>query len=169
MKKECRYTQTKLSAFQDRELDSAERKAVETHLHSCEDCRGRYEALTKACQMIESLSEIEPGDGFTRQVLSETAQSPELYWVKGIRLAQKLLPMPAAMAALAVSGLLIGTVSGNVMVKQWAHPTRVSFAFDSGRSLTLTSINAFEAIPPGSFADDVLRLAAPHKETEHEK
>lgn len=169
MKKECRYTQTKLSAFQDRELDSAEKKAVETHLQSCEECRSQYDALTKACQMIESLPEIEPGHGFTQKALDQTAQSPEPYWVRGIRLAQELLPMPAAMAALAVSGILIGTVSGTVLTQQWARPALVSSVPDSGRSLTLSSLNAFEAIPPGSFADDILKLAGFHKETEHEK
>jgi anti-sigma factor RsiW len=169
MKKECRYIQKKLSACQDGELDSAEKAAVESHLHSCRECRSRYEALTKAYQMIGSLPEIEPGHGFLKKILDQTAQSREPYWVRGIRLAQKLLPMPAAMAALAVSGILIGAVSGNVLIKKWVGPTMVSSAFDSSRSLTLSSINAFEAIPPGSFADEVLRLAGPHKEVEHEK
>ena len=166
MKKECRYIQKKLSACQDGELDSAEKAAVETHLHSCRECRSRYEALTKAYQMIGSLPEIEPGHEFLKKVLDQTAQSREPYWVGGIRLAQKFLPMPAAMAALAVSGILIGAVSGNVLIQNWVGPAS---AFDSNRSLTLSSINAFEAIPPGSFADDVLRLAGPHKEVEHEK
>lgn len=169
MKKECRNIQKKLSACQDGELEPAEKTVVETHLLLCETCRSRYEALRKTYQMIGSLSEIEPGQGFLRKVLDQTEQSREPYWVRGIRLAQKLLPMPAAMAALAVSGILIGTVSGNVLVKQWARPALVSSVPDSGRSLTLSSINAFEAIPPGSFADDVLKLAGFHKETEHEK
>nr|NJM02657.1 hypothetical protein [Desulfobacula sp.] len=165
MKKECRDIQKKLSAFRDGELDPEAKTAVEAHLDSCEACRSRDEALAKTYQMIQSLPEIEPGQDFLRKVMDRTGQGREPYWIKGIRLVQEFFPMPAAMAALAVSGILIGAVSGTVLTRQWA--LLALRRIRAGRPLL--SLNAFEAIPPGSFAGDVLKLADFHGETEHEK
>lgn len=166
--KNCRNIQKKLSACQDGELDPAEKKAVESHLNSCEDCRTRSESWEKTCQMLRSLPEIEPGDGFLRQVLSRTGQRREPFWIRIIRPARALLPMPAAMAALAIIGILMGTISGNVLMEKWGQPSVVSSVFDPGEALTLASVRVFDAVPPDSFADAYLTLTAGHMEVKYE-
>jgi len=168
MIKDCRYIQKKLSACQDGELDPAERKAVETHLHSCEDCRSRYESLAKTSRMLRTLPEIEPGDGFVRQLLTRIEQRRETFWIRVIRLARELVPMPAAMAAMAVAGILMGTISGNVLMEKWGRPSPVSSVFDPGEALTLASVRVFDAVPPDSFAGAYLRLSDGHMEGKYE-
>jgi len=98
------------------------------------------------------------------QILSKTGQRREPFLTRIIGPARALLPMPAAMAALAMIGILAGTISGNVLIKNMKQPSAIPSVFDPGEALTLASVRVFDAVPPDSFANAYLRLSAGHME-----
>jgi len=58
---------------------------------------------------------------------------------------------------------------GDFLTARQFHPSWESSKFQSEQALTLTSVQVFDATPPGSFAEGYLRLTAYNPETGHEK
>ena len=165
----CQIISKKLSAYQDGEVTPAEKTAIETHLRTCEACRTKHEALLLTYQILRNLPEIEPAPGLSRQIVSRATRVQERFWVRALGSAFRLLPASAAMAILAAAGLLIGTITGNFLTERQIHPSWVSSKFQSDQALTLASVRAFDATPPGSFAEGYLKLTAYNPEKGHEK
>jgi anti-sigma factor RsiW len=165
----CRHIRTKLSAYQDRELGPAEKDAVKAHLRTCEACREKYEALLQTYRMFRDLPAIEPAPGLTRQIVDSATRAQEPFWVRALGEAFRLLPAPAAVVALAATGLLVGTMLGNLLTEGQFHSSPPLSASFSNQALTLASVSVFDATPPGSFAGGYLKLTAYNPEINHEK
>lgn len=166
--KTCLSIRKKLSAYQDGEVGSAQKDAIETHLNACEDCRRQYEAWQQTYRMLKSLPEIKYEARLSRRILARVTQTQEPFWVRIKGNAFRLLPAPAAMAALCAAGILFGTVVGNYWTEKQFFLTRATSAFRSDQALTLASVKAFNATPPGSFAEGYLD-AAYNPEISHAK
>ena len=165
----CRHIRKKLSAYQDRELNPAENDAIETHLRTCEACRKEHEALLQTYRMLRSMPEIEPAPGLSRQIMDSATRTQISVWDRALTGALRLFPAPAAMATLAVAGLLTGVLLGNFLT---ARPFDTPLPFSTAsteKALTLASVRVFDATPPGSFAGGYLRLATYIPEVRHEK
>ena len=165
----CRHIRKKLSAYQDRELNPAENDAIETHLRMCESCQKEHEALLQTYRMLRSMPEIEPAPGLSRQIMDGATRTQISVWDRALTGALRLFPAPAAMATLAVVGLLTGALLGNLLT---ARPFNTQPPFSTAsteKALTLESVRVFDATPPGSFADGYLRLATYIPEVRHEK
>jgi anti-sigma factor RsiW len=165
----CQIISKKLSAYQDGEVTTAEKAAVETHLRTCEACRRKHEALVLTYQILRNLPEIELAPELSRQVINRAMLVQEPLWVRVLGNAFRFLPASAAMTILVAAGLLIGTIMGNFLTERQFHPSRVFSTVHSDQALTLASVQVFDATPPGSFAEGYLKLTAYNPEAGHEK
>jgi anti-sigma factor RsiW len=165
----CQYVTNKLSAYQDDEVTTAEKDAIEAHLRTCEACRKQHEALLQTYRMLRSLPEIEPAPGLSRRIVDSATRAQGPFWVRALGEALRLLPAPAAMVTLAAAGLWVGTMLGNLLIEGQFHPPRRLSASFSDQALTLASVRVFDAIPPGSFAEGYLNAVSRNPEVNHEK
>ena len=165
----CQIIRKKLSAYQDGEVTTAEKAAIETHLRSCEACRTKHAALLLTYQILRRLPEIDPAPELSRQIVNRATRAQEPFWVRVLGSAFRSLPAPAYMAILAAVGLLIGTIMGNFLTERQFIPSGGFSPFYSDQALTLASIQVFDATPPGSFAEGYLKLTAYNPETGHGK
>ncbi len=167
--KTCQSVRKKLSAYQDGEVTSAEKDAIDAHLRTCETCQKEHEVLLQTYRVLRSMPEIEPAPGFSRQIVESVTQAQEPFWIRVLGEAFRLLPTSAAIATLAVAGLLVGTMLGNLLTEGQFHSSPPLSASFSNQALTLASVRVFNATPPGSFAGGYLKLTAYNPETNHEK
>jgi anti-sigma factor RsiW len=165
----CQNIRKKLSAYQDGEVGTADKDVIETHLRTCKTCAKEHEALLKTYRMLRSLPAIEPTPEFSRQIMDRATRVQEVFWAQFLGQALRLLPIPSAIVAAAVAGLLLGTMSGNFLTKRQFSPPWTLSAFHSGQALTLASVRVFDAAPPGSFAEGYLQLAGQNPERSYEK
>jgi anti-sigma factor RsiW len=165
----CQSVRKKLSAYQDGEVTTAEKDAIDAHLRTCEPCQKQHEALLQTYRMLRGLPEIEPAPELSRRIVDSATRAREPFWVRVLGEAFRLLPAPAAMVALAAAGLLVGTMLGNLLIeRQFHYSPSLSVSF-SDQALTLASVRVFDATPPGSFAEGYLKLAIQNQETNNEK
>ena len=165
----CQNVRKKLSAYQDGEIETAEKNVIEAHLRSCEACRNQYEALLQTYRMLRRLPEIEPIPGLSRQILDRATQKQDPAWIRALGEAFQLLPAPAVMVSLAIIGLLAGALLGNYLAARPFHSTPTFTASHAAQTLTLASVKVFDAMPPTSFAGGYLKLATYNPEISHEK
>jgi predicted anti-sigma-YlaC factor YlaD len=165
----CRHIRKKLSAYQDGEVELAEKETIEAHLRTCEACRKQYAALLQTYRMLRSLPEIEPAPGLSRRIVDSATRAQEPFWIRALGEALRLLPAPAAMVTLAAAGLLVGTMLGNLLIEEQFHLSPTLSASFSDQALTLASVKVFDATPPGSFAEGYLKLTTYNPEKSHEK
>ena len=167
--KTCQSIRKKMSAYQDGEVTTVEKDAIEAHLRTCEACRKQHEALLQTYRMLRSLPEIKPAPGLSRRIVDSVTRAREPFWVRVLGEAFRLLPAPATMVTLAALGLLVGTMLGNLLIEGQFHPShRISASF-SDQAITLASVKVFDATPPGSFAEGYLNLVTRNQELSHEK
>ena len=153
----CRYTQSKLSRYLDREMSVAQRQLVESHVEACGSCRNALECLQAASEALAQLPA--PPDvprGFAERLRSLAAQQAPVQ--PSIISFRDLLtrPMRFAAAAMLMLGLGIGAVlsldlnraSGTAKESQTAADPTAVYGLD-----VLTDA------PGGSLADAYLALA----------
>jgi predicted anti-sigma-YlaC factor YlaD len=171
--KTCRSIRKKLSAYQDGEVTLVEEDSIDVHLRTCEACRKQHEALLQTDRMLrqilKSLPEIEPAPGLSRQIMDSATRAQESFWAGVLGEAFQLFRASAAIVPLAAAGLLIGTLLGNVLMEGQFHSAPSLSLSLSDQALTLSSMRAFDAFPPGSFAEAYLKLAFQSQEVNHEK
>jgi anti-sigma factor RsiW len=164
----CRRIVKQLSAYQDGEVGEFQKAAIESHLRSCRDCRRRCEALRRTYEALRRLPEIEVDDSLPQRIAAGVGDDRTGAFrlrVGGGLL--RLLPVPATLAAVAVAGMLMGSVTGHFFVGQHRLPIRGAAAPVASPMLTLASLKAFDAVPPGSFAEDYLEMIAVQPEVRH--
>lgn len=167
--KTCRSVQKKLSAYQDGEVGTTGRIVIETHLRTCEACRKQHDALLQTYRLFRNWPEIKPAPGLSRQIVKSATRAKEPFWARTLGRAFQLLPAPAVMVTLIAAGLLAGAMLGNMLTEGPFHLSpRLSVSF-SDQPLTLASVKAFDATPPGSFAEGYLNLVTRNQELSHEK
>jgi len=165
----CRHIRKKLSAYQDGEVEPAEKEAIEDHLRTCDACRKQHAALLQTYRMLRNLPEIESTPGFSRRILAKATQRKEPEWIRVLGGIFRLLPAPAALVTVAIVGLLTGALLGNYLTARESDTPPTFSASYTDKALTLASVQVFDATPPGSFAGGYLRLATYIPEASHEK
>lgn len=71
-----RHPDELLAAYVDGDLDDADRRAVQTHLRSCERCGREVELATHARRALVALPDVEPPAGTAFRVLREARRPP---------------------------------------------------------------------------------------------
>ena len=166
--KTCKHIKKKLSTYQDGELSEAQKNAIEAHLSGCIGCRKYLEDLAYVVQLFEGLPRIKPASVFSGQVVQRATRAEEPFWVRTLGGAFRLFPAPAAMAMLAIVGLLAGAALGNLLTEGRLNSSRSFSANYSSQSATLVSLTVFDAIPPGTLAAGYFKMASHNPEHNHE-
>jgi predicted anti-sigma-YlaC factor YlaD len=164
----CRRIRKKMSAFQDGEIEAAQKETFETHLRSCASCRRYYENLQEIYQILGRLPEIKAGASLSLGIFDRVSQPREPLRLRIKNYFWLRLPVPAAMVVLAAAGLWVGVLAGHFWIAQGYLPLRTAAAFQPDQVVTLSSVKAFDAAPAGSFAAGYLQLTT-HSETRHAK
>jgi anti-sigma factor RsiW len=166
--KTCKSIKKKLSTYQDGELSAAQKNDIEAHLRRCNGCRRYLEDLAHVYQLFEVLPQIKPASVFSGQIVDRAARAEEPFWVRMLGGAFRLFPAPAAMAMLAIVGLLAGAALGNLLSEDSLDSSRSFSVNYSRQSTTLVSLSVFDAVPPGSLADGYFKMASHNPEHNHE-
>jgi anti-sigma factor RsiW len=151
----CSTIQTRLSAFADGELSPALRSEIEAHLALCADCRRLLADGDRLWLALEDSNPPRPRPDFTQAVLRKvTTQSGSGIFIDRIRAWARLLPAPAALAAMVVLGLLLGGWMGQTVLEE----RRVASA--PAQEASLEGLDAFTPTPRGSLAQGYLVLVS---------
>ncbi len=59
----CRYVQSRLSAYLDMELSGAEQQQIRSHLEQCIECSWEYESLRRTKQLLRQMPVVVPTSG----------------------------------------------------------------------------------------------------------
>jgi len=156
----CSQVQKRLSAFQDGELNAQEGQRVSKHLESCLACRERYIEMEKVWQALGDLNEITPEPGFYGELVKKINESHETRFPAGFQWLFQFFSSPWATSTLLIAGILIGTFLGNILVKSDLFPFQQSQASHSQAAIEVFSLKAFDPIPPGTLADEYMRMAS---------
>jgi anti-sigma factor RsiW len=160
----CRGVQRRLSAYQDGELKAVERERISAHLEDCPACRERYEELEQVWQSLGELREIRPTPGFYSRLVERIERQQTVGLLERLRWA--LHPFPAALPtpAVLIVGLLVGVYMGNLLVTGNVNPLRSRPGSSPQATATLSSLRAFDPIPPGTVGEGYLRAACDLKD-----
>ncbi len=157
----CKNIRKKLSAFQDGEVNQTQKESIEIHLQNCRECKRKVTAMMHTYQYIDKLPQIEPDPMFTHNVMERINNTSLLD--RFLNNFLRPLPVPAAMAAMVIIGLLSGTLLGNLVTQNPLNPQELSSPANyHNREIILTSLSldSFNAVPPGSIADGFLRVTS---------
>lgn len=159
----CKKIRQKLSAYQDNELGRELEGVIKNHLDVCVTCKETYKMLLDTSHLVSSLPEIEPPARMLQQVLDRAAGPVKTNANQHLtkrRWRLPGLPVPAGMAALAGTGIVLGIMLGNLL--STGHPSRSLQPSERlfHQAPVLSAMNAFDSTPPGSFAGSYLKLVS---------
>ncbi len=107
-----------LSSYIDDEVSDSERRRVERHLPTCEECRQELESLRVTVTALRQLPEIQTARSFAITAEPQPMRDG-LGWVLGVRLA-------ASAAAVVLVGLILADVTGLLVQTDLPEWTRQS-------------------------------------------
>lgn len=143
----CEEIQKKLSALIDNELKEEEVSLIQEHLKECQGCAEELRAINTAWDFMETAEEMEPSPYFWARLSATIAQQDQekiLRWSFWRKLISN--PIPVAVAAALILGLLLGNFVGRSL-----YPNG-SYANSNGTAEAL-ALNTFDDLPSGSLAD----------------
>lgn len=74
---ECKDIQESLSAYLEGVVSSEDRKLINEHLSSCQQCSGALEDMKKTGELLQNLEEIEPPPWLTKKIMSQVREESE--------------------------------------------------------------------------------------------
>jgi hypothetical protein len=74
---ECKDIQENLSAYLEGVVSSEDRKLINEHLSSCQQCSGALEDMKKTGELLQNLKEIEPPPWLTKKIMSQVREESE--------------------------------------------------------------------------------------------
>jgi hypothetical protein len=100
---QCNDIQEKLSAYIDGDISSGERRLIEEHLKSCQQCNETLADLRKTTECVRDLGDIEPPAWLTQKIMTKIrseAGRQKSIWQKLFYPLHIKLPVEAAVAVL---------------------------------------------------------------------
>jgi predicted anti-sigma-YlaC factor YlaD len=156
----CHSIQKKLSAYQDGELKPQEQNEIRSHLLKCRSCAEQYEKLERVWQTLGQLDEIGPDPWFYPQLVRKIGDRRQNRRFVTLRQVYRWLPASAIVSVLLVVGLLAGTYLGNILARCDFLPFSSTQTSRSSQETTLSSLQVFDPVSPGTVADGYLRTAS---------
>ncbi|OGF17000.1 MAG: hypothetical protein A2W00_11230 [Candidatus Eisenbacteria bacterium RBG_16_71_46] len=107
----CVQARRLFGPYWDDETTQAEREWLETHLVSCDPCRGAYEEFARAIELVGALPRLEAAPGLVERTLSRARRAQ----AAPDRLAvarPSWVPVTAAAAAVVLAAALVSTWIG---------------------------------------------------------
>jgi|SRR4030042_1900913 predicted anti-sigma-YlaC factor YlaD len=155
----CHSVQKKLSAYQDRELETREEEQVRSHLLSCRECREQYGALGRVWHTLRGLGEIHPDPWFYQQLIRKIREPREQGWLPTLRHVFQVFRVPATVSIILIIGLVAGGYLGGILARYDLFPSQNTPASYSQEAL-FTSMKVFDLAPPGTVAEGYFRMVA---------
>jgi hypothetical protein len=106
LKQKCHHIRQLLSEYIDGALDSSKMTAVTEHLHACEDCSRRYEALKSLISSMRNITPVKAPDNFLDKI-HDRIKAPSLLDKIRELLSFKRIGFPVEAAAFAATAILI--------------------------------------------------------------
>jgi predicted anti-sigma-YlaC factor YlaD len=154
----CRSVQKKLSAYQDRELESREQEQVRSHLLDCQSCREQFSELERVWKIVAQFEEIHPDPWFYRQLVRKIKEPHEQALLPTLQHVFRLFRAPVTISAILIIGLLAGTYLGSILARCDLFPFQSNPVSDSRG--VLTSMRVFDPAPPGTLAEGYYRMVS---------
>jgi hypothetical protein len=73
----CAHCKEQLSTYLDGIMTAEEKKIVEEHLSTCEQCKAAFSELKKTRETLRSLEEVEPPPWFTQKIMNRVREEAE--------------------------------------------------------------------------------------------
>ncbi|MCX5799121.1 MAG: DUF2275 domain-containing protein, partial [Proteobacteria bacterium] len=74
---ECKDIQESLSAYLEGVVSSEDKKLINEHLSSCQQCSSALEDMKKTGELLQNLEEIEPPPWLTKKIMSQVREESE--------------------------------------------------------------------------------------------
>jgi hypothetical protein len=74
---ECKHIRERLPVYREEDVDLEEKRAIEQHLSSCQQCSRALDDLKKAVELVKRLPEVEPPAWMTRKVMARIRAEEE--------------------------------------------------------------------------------------------
>ena len=74
---ECEGIREKLSAYLEGVLPPEEKRPIEAHLISCQQCSSAFEDLKKTGAFLKNLEEVEPPPWMTKKIMARVRAAQE--------------------------------------------------------------------------------------------
>ena len=155
----CRSTQKRLPAYQDKELEPLEQEEIRSHLLSCRACREQFAGLERVWLTLEGLEQIHPDPWFYRQVVRKIKEPRERGLLPTLQHVFRLSRAPVAVSIILIVGLLAGTYLGSILARCDLFPFFQSNAVSDSPGV-LTSMRVFNPAPPGTLAEGYYRMVS---------
>ena len=161
----CIKVQKKLSAYQDRELESREQEQVKSHLLSCQSCREQYEKLDWVWQTLGELEQIHPDPWFYQQIVRKIKEPRERGLLPILQHVFQLFRAQVIVSSIIlIVGLLTGTYLGSILTRHDLLPSQNDPLINS-QGTFFFSLKVFDPAPPGTLAHGYLQMVS-YKEDE---
>ena len=162
----CKRIGKKLSAYQDGELSFEQQVQIEAHLQDCKACGRQFATMEQAWEDMELISEIRPEASFYMKLEHKLELESEPIFLGKLRDLFYMLPNPALALVLILMGIMFGIYAGNTLTQDGFRPMPHRENIYA-QGITLSSLSAFDPLPPGTLAAGYIRLAN-HQEGAHQ-
>ncbi|HVN98294.1 MAG TPA: zf-HC2 domain-containing protein [Syntrophorhabdaceae bacterium] len=148
----CSRIRKMISPYVDEELSTDDRRAFTAHIEECAACRKELEDVRSVHELFVSAENYTAPLGFATRVMANLEQNEQPAYSRLWRLVTgKPLFLRTAEVAFAVVVMLIGVISGNLLVSDRT-PVRQPTIQES------FSLDLFQATPPNSIGGVYVKL-----------
>jgi anti-sigma factor RsiW len=141
---DCIKARRLLSASIDNQLKPDESEEFVCHLQACESCSRELKELFSIHELFESAERYQAPYGFATRVMANL-EAGEPSWLWGVFNLRPFF-LRTVEVAFALIIMIIGVISGNLLVTDRAVPQREASVEQS------LSLDVFQATPPDSIA-----------------
>ena len=141
---DCIKARRLLSASIDNQLKPDESEEFVHHLQACESCSQELKELSSIHELFESAERYQAPYGFATRVMANL-EAGEPSWLWGVFNLRPFF-LRTVEVAFALIIMIIGVISGNLLVTDRAVPQREASVEQS------LSLDVFQATPPDSIA-----------------
>lgn len=99
----CERMETRMVAFLDGRLGTAERREVEAHLAECAACRTRAEEFRALWGVLDAAPALEPSAAFDARLRQNIAAEPRAWWLGWLVPSPRMAVAAALLVILSIS------------------------------------------------------------------
>jgi anti-sigma factor RsiW len=145
-KMNCSKARELVSPYVDEELGPPEKRAFELHIDGCPLCKHAWEEHTAVHHLFVSAQRFDAPVGFSTRIMAHLQEAEKMgsSWLWRFFTFRPFF-LRAVEVAFALVVILIGMISGNMLVWERASERQVSVE-------EFFSLGLFQATPPGSIA-----------------
>ena len=136
----CRKIETKLSAFQDKQLPEADMVEIENHLSVCSDCRQNFTEMEFTWKVLDKVERFESAPFFWTRVSQRLNEkkNKKLFFIP-----LRWFPVPAISTVMVIFAFAIGVYFGKTIFHQSTTIQQTSIEQEVNGFLTVNSLDEY--------------------------